>query len=143
MADIDIALIVFSAVVPFVLIVANLVILAKFIDPQAAAGHYTAKIMMLLGLLLAECTILLLPLDVGNRAGVIGCGYWNNGCGGLNLTIVWQIIYGCIAGLVIVVFPFFIFYYEADDEGMQVCCPGTANDASNAVTRPSQQPIKV
>ena len=43
---VDVALIVFSAIVPFVLIVANLVILAKYIDPQAAAGHYTAKIMI-------------------------------------------------------------------------------------------------
>ena len=99
-------------------------------------------------MLLAECTILLLPLDVvrvsahgararspharllslpplpplppqGNRAGLVGCGFWNSGCGGLDLTFVWQIMYGCIAGLVCVVFPFFIFFYEADDEGMQ------------------------
>jgi hypothetical protein len=43
---VDVALIVFSVVVPVLLIVANLVIMAKFIDPQAAAGHYTAKIML-------------------------------------------------------------------------------------------------
>ena len=55
----------------------------------------------------------------GNRAGVVGCGFWNNNCGGLDLTTVWQIVYCIIAGLVVVVFPFFIFYYENDDEGMQ------------------------
>jgi hypothetical protein len=32
---------------------------------------------------------------------------------------VWQIAYCIIAGLVVVVFPFFIFYYENDDEGME------------------------
>lgn len=50
----------------------------------------------------------------------MGCGFWNNNCGGLDLTLVWQIVYCMIAGLVVVIFPFFIFYYEADDEGMQV-----------------------
>jgi hypothetical protein len=72
----------------------------------------------LLGLLLAEGAILLLPLDVGNNAGVVGCGVWNNNCGGLNLIIVWEIVYCIIVGLLVVVFPFFIFYYEASDEGM-------------------------
>lgn len=72
----------------------------------------------ILGLLLAECTILLLPLDVGNNAGVLGCGVWNNDCGSLDLIAVWEIVYCMIAGLLVIVFPFFIFYYEADDEGM-------------------------
>jgi hypothetical protein len=104
-------------------------------------------------MLLAECTVLLLPLDVvrlcfwiplsplrqvcrqrcltvpppspschcglqGNRAGVVGCGFWNNNCGGLDIALVWQIVYCIIAGLIVVIFPFFIFYYENDDEGM-------------------------
>ena len=42
----DVSLIVFAIVVPLVLVLANLVILAKFIDPQAAAGHWVAKIML-------------------------------------------------------------------------------------------------
>lgn len=54
----------------------------------------------------------------GNRAGVVGCGFWNNNCGGLDVALVWEIVYCIIAGLIVVVFPFFIFYYENDDEGM-------------------------
>lgn len=115
---VDISLIVIAVVVPCVLCFANVVVLAKYIDPEAAAGHYTAKLMLLLGLLLAEGTILLLPLDVGNNAGVTGCGVWNNNCGGLDIILVWQIVYCMIFGLIVVVFPFFIFYYEASDEGM-------------------------
>lgn len=114
-------------------------------------------------MLLAECTILLLPLDVvrccckaavsqgllwaelhnqsamgehsaaklsvphfqcptsrlqGNRSGLVGCGFWNDGCGGLNLALVWQVAYAIIFGLIVVVFPFMIFFYEADDEGL-------------------------
>ena len=88
---------------------------------QVVAGSlsaYAHRTSQLLGLLLAECTILMLPLDVGNKAGVLGCGVWNNSCGGLDLIAAWQVIYIIIACLLVVVFPFFIFYYEADDEGM-------------------------
>lgn len=35
------------------------------------------------------------------------------------MVLVWEIAYGIIAALVVVVFPFFIFYYENDDEGME------------------------
>lgn len=62
----------------------------------------------------------------GNRAGVVGCGFWNDDCGGLNLALVWQIVYCIIFGLVVVIFPFFIFFYEADDEGL------AAEDAARA-----------
>jgi hypothetical protein len=53
----------------------------------------------------------------GNRSGLVGCGFWNSDCGGLNLVLVWQIAYCIIFGLVVLVFPYMIFYYEADDEG--------------------------
>lgn len=117
---VDVSLIVISAIVPFLLLGFNLIVMAVYIDPVAAGGHVVGKFMVLLGMLMAECTVLLLPLDIGNRAGVIGCGSWNPACGGLNLALVWQIAYGIIAGLVVVIMPFFIFYYENDDEGMEV-----------------------
>lgn len=66
----------------------------------------------ILCLLIAECTVLLLPLDVANRSGIVGCGFWNNECGGLDLTLVWQIVYIIVAALVVVVIPYAIFYYE-------------------------------
>ena len=47
-------------------------------------------------LLIAECSILLLPLDVGNRSGLVGCGYWNNNCGGLDMALVWQVRDVCV-----------------------------------------------
>ena len=72
-------------------------------------------------MLLAECTVLLLPLDVGNSLGATGCGPWNNWCsGGVDMPLLWQIAYCTIAALVVLVMPFFIFYYESDDEGMEV-----------------------
>lgn len=120
MSDIDPGLIAACVVTPFVLLTINILVMAKYLDPSATTGHYMAKLMILLGMLFAECTILLLPLDVANRAGVIGCGFWNDNCGGMNLAIVWEVAYCIIAALVIIVFPFFIFFYENDDEGMEV-----------------------
>jgi len=70
---------------------------------------------VLLGATFAEAGVLLLPLDVGNRGGLVGCGFWNDGCGGLDMDLVWQMVYVIIAGLVVVVLPYTIFYYEADD----------------------------
>jgi LMBR1 domain-containing protein 1 len=70
-------------------------------------------------MLMAECTVLLLPLDVGNRSGAVGCGFWNQDCGGIDMVTVWMVAYCIIAALVVIVFPFFIFYYENDDEGME------------------------
>jgi hypothetical protein len=65
-----------------------------------------------------RCCLLLWARLQGNRAGVVGCGFWNNNCGGLDIALVWEIVYCIIAGLIVIVFPFFIFYYENDDEGM-------------------------
>jgi LMBR1 domain-containing protein 1 len=70
-------------------------------------------------MLLAECTVLLLPLDIGNKSGAVGCGVWNSDCGGLDMALAWQVAYCTIAAMVVVVMPFFIFFYEADDEGAE------------------------
>ena len=49
---------------------------------------------------------------------MVGCGVWNNDCGGLDLKVAWQIVYITVAILVAIVFPFLIFFYESDDEGL-------------------------
>ena len=111
---VDAGLISVSVILPFILIAFNLLVMAKYIDPEAASGHWIAKLFILLGMLLAECTVLLLPLDVGNGTNAI------SGSGGISMTVLWQIAYVSIAVLVVVVMPFYIFYYEADDEGLEV-----------------------
>ena len=40
----DIGLVVIACIIPFVLIFFNLVVMAHFIDPEAAAGHVVAKL---------------------------------------------------------------------------------------------------
>lgn len=50
---------------------------------------------------------------------MVGCESFNeDGCGGLDVNVAWNIVYVAIAIMVIIVIPFIIFYYEADDEGM-------------------------
>ena len=39
-------LIVFAVLAPLILLAFNLVVLARYVDPQAAAGHYFAKLMV-------------------------------------------------------------------------------------------------
>lgn len=53
-----------------------------------------------------------------NRNGLVGCGSFNDACGNLDLVLVWQILFISIAIMAIIVIPFTVFYYEADDEGV-------------------------
>lgn len=77
------------------------------------------------------CCVWLVLLQ-GNRAGVVGCGFWNNECGGLDTALMWQIAYGIIAILLVVVLPFLIYYYEHDDEGMGAVERAQAAQAAGA-----------
>ena len=71
---------------------------------------------IMLGLLLAETSVLLIPLDVANRSssiyGNIGCSTWNPNCGGIDVGTLWQVIYWTIAIFIMAIIPFTIFYYE-------------------------------
>ena len=46
----DIGLIVVACIIPFVLVFFNLIVMAHFIDPEAAAGHVVAKFAIVSGL---------------------------------------------------------------------------------------------
>lgn len=115
---VDASLVSFAVIVPLVLLGFNLLLLLRYEDASATKGHWGAKLVLLLGFCLAEGTVLLLPLDIGNRAGVVGCGFWNNNCGGLDLVTAWQALYWCIFALIVFIVPFYIFFYEHYDEGM-------------------------
>jgi len=75
---------------------------------QAEEDRNTAwapKIAVVLGITLACLVVLLPPMDVANR----GTG------GSLDMALLYQIMYLTIAVVVVVVIPFLIFYYEAED----------------------------
>ena len=93
-----------------------------FQHPEDKNSAYFPKFLVVLGLTLAMGVVALIPLDVANQEGVLGCGSWNTECGGMaNLKWVWQIAYLAIASLVVVIIPFAIFYYESYDADYGVC----------------------
>lgn len=75
---------------------------------QAEEDRNTAwmpKVAVVLGLTLASLVVLLPPLDVANRSSG----------GELDVSLLYQVMFVSIAILVVVVIPFLIFYYEADE----------------------------
>jgi hypothetical protein len=51
-----------------------------------------------------------------NSAGAVGCFTdWGPDCGGMNMKLLWDIVFMGIAIFLVVLIPFAIFYYEADD----------------------------
>jgi LMBR1 domain-containing protein 1 len=75
---------------------------------QAEEDRNTAwmpKIAVVLGLTLAALVVLLPPLDVANRSSG----------GELDVSLLYQVMFVAIAVIVVVVIPFLIFYYEAED----------------------------
>lgn len=106
----NIWLIIVACIVPFLIIACAFYFLVYFSSPDDKYQAWLPKIVVVAGLSLACFSILLLPLDVAN----------NNSQGGLNLDITWQILYAVIALFVVVIIPFFIFYYEADDPDLSL-----------------------
>ena len=66
-------LIVLMVVVPCMFVVLNLSLMKMYLHPQDAGKAWFPKIVIVLGLLVSEVAVLLLPLDVANGAGMVGC----------------------------------------------------------------------
>lgn len=70
----------------------------------------------MLGLTVAELSILMLPLDVGNRhacdaaVALSACNF------SMPMTELWYSVYMIMSVLVVLVIPGTIFYYEADSD---------------------------
>lgn len=93
--------------VPIVLLVACFVFIVYFSSPDDKNQAWIPKIITLLGLTLACCSILLLPFDVANRSF--------DGHLDQVIAILWQVVYVAVAVYVTAIIPFAYFYYEAYD----------------------------
>jgi hypothetical protein len=60
---VDVALIVIAAVVPFILLFFNLIVMGRYLDSTATKGHYIAKLMIVRLLTAPQlaCTLALPP----------------------------------------------------------------------------------
>lgn len=112
----DIFLIVVMVVALVILLVASLYFLVYYSHPDDKNDAYFPKLVVVLGFVLAGATVLLFPLDVANNEGYAGCqGYDTALCGGLNMELLWSIVFWAIPIFCFVLIPFMTFYYEADD----------------------------
>jgi len=112
----DIFLIISILIAVAILAVVSFYLLVHFQHPDDKNDAYFPKFVVLTGFVLAGCTVLLLPLDVANNDGYAGCdGYNTKVCGGLNMNLLWQIMYMITLVYLVFFIPFSVFFYEADD----------------------------
>mmetsp|Transcript_22862 Transcript_22862/g.37625 ORF Transcript_22862/g.37625 Transcript_22862/m.37625 type:complete len:485 (-) Transcript_22862:194-1648(-) len=97
--------IVVAVVGSLIILAVNIYMIVYFQHPEDKNVAWFPKIVVLLGFVLAEISVLMLPLDVANR---------NDGL--LPMGLLWQIVQIILAVMVFAVIPFAIFYYEAEDE---------------------------
>ncbi|KAH9306203.1 hypothetical protein KI387_010607, partial [Taxus chinensis] len=104
------------AVVCVLVFLFNIYLLINFQHPDDLNQAYFPKLVVVLGLSVAEISILMLPADVANQHACSHAIY-NGAC---NLTLpmkdLWLAIYILDAVLVFFVIPFAMFYYEGDQE---------------------------
>jgi len=95
------------AVVPVIMSVMNALFIIHFQHPEDTKEAIPAKVFCGLGLLIAEITVLFLPLDVVNTTSE----------GGLPMSDLWMILYILVAGFAIVLLPFaYLWYVDKDGE---------------------------
>lgn len=98
-------------------LVIYLVVLFQSEDDKNQA--WFPKIIVVLSLTLACFNVLTLPYDIANRKDPTVEGLPG---GGIDVTLVWQIVLYGIAGLSFAVVPFAMFYYEAKDPDNEDAC---------------------
>ena len=102
--------------VPLLMVASNIMIINYYSDKMDHGKAYFPKTVAVLALTFAEATIFLLPLDVANGGGAVGCGAWldqTDLCGNLDLTGVWQGVMLTVFVLCVFIIPLAISYYQA------------------------------
>ena len=110
---VDIFTLIMMIIVGVMLLISNIYILLYFSHPDDGTNciGWFLKILVILGLTLAWFQVLLLPLDV-NNIRTFGSG--------LNMKILWYILFISIIVYVLVLFPISSTFYEADEDWS--CC---------------------
>jgi len=104
----NVFLIAVIVIMTFMIMLAAVYTLVYFSSDDDVNTAYAPKIVVVFGLTLTALLVLMLPLDVANRASD----------GGLPMEELWLFMYITVAAMCIVIVPFMMFYYEAwDPEG--------------------------
>jgi len=102
---VNIILIVIAIVMMLVLVASSIYILVHFSDEADKNTAYFPKILVVFGISMSFALILLLPMDVANAR--------TNG--GLAMNGLWIAAFITALVLIVIVLPFAIFFYEAED----------------------------
>jgi len=112
----DIFLIVLAVLVPVLTLALSFYLIVYFQHPDDHNTAYLPKIVVILGLTIAQLTVLMIPFDVANQGQTFGCGVFSDLCGGLaGLEVVWLAIFVVIALWLVLIIPWTIFFYESFD----------------------------
>eukprot|EP00959_Pyramimonas_sp_CCMP1952_P035347 740594-Pyramimonas_sp.AAC.2 len=123
-------LIFITLVVTGLAIVGNLYLLVNYQHSEDRNQAWIPKLVVISGLTLAELSVLMLPLDVGNRAAcaqeiaLSACNFT------MPMKELWYTVYMTMIILITVIIPFSLFYYEGDSDKR---CLGRWWDASKWV----------
>ena len=106
---VDAVTLIMIIIMAIALLITNIYILVYFSHPEDKDSiiGWILKFIVILGLTLAWCQVLLIPLDVSNNR-TFG--------GGINMRIFWLIIFVITLVYILVIFPISSSLYEAQDE---------------------------
>lgn len=140
----NVMLIIITVVITCLAVVANMYLIVHFQHPEDRNQAWFPKAIVLLALTVTELSILMLPLDVGNRnscaehVALTACSLT------LPMRSLWYAVYMTMGLLVAVVIPFTIYYYEADSDAPPCsagatrrcgCCSPTSSSAPPSAWR--------
>jgi len=101
----DVFLVIVIVILAILLLAAMIVLVVVFGHPDDKNEAKLPKGVTVFGLWLAFASVLLLPYDVANSNGVGG---------GVDVGLLWQIVYVTLAIMVFLIIPFAYFFYESD-----------------------------
>lgn len=103
----NVILIIFGVLGGVFSIVSAIIYLCYFMSSDDRGKAWCPKLVVIFAFALAVCSVFLLPLDVANARLEGDLTY--------AFQITWQVFYGFVAVFVVLILPFFIFYYESED----------------------------
>lgn len=104
------------AVLFLLCLVVSVYILVNFQHPEDKNQAYPPKIVVIVSLTLAMMSVLLLPLDIANRASCTEDVAFSECTFTLPMRDLWFALYMSIFAIVVFVLPFMLFFYESDSE---------------------------
>ena len=106
---VDVMTIIMILIITVVLLITNIYILIYFSHPEDKESiiGWVLKVIVLLGLTLAWCQVLMIPLDVSNNR-TFG--------GGINMKLFWFIIFIITLVYIFIIFPISSSLYETQDD---------------------------